>query len=129
MKNTSLKSDKNTSSKIIKCAIICLLTKLILFFISGYIISSVEISPDNISIFWYAISFITGAVTGFAAGRSFGKRGILWGAATGFFGAFIQMTFLFILSGFNFNPYLLIILPCEVIAGAIGGIIATNLKQ
>ncbi len=128
MKNKLIKSESKLI-KIIVCFLCSIILKVILILISALIISKNDFSPEKIYIFWFIISAISSLISGFFAGKIFRNKGFLWGAVSGISGAAVLILILLFFSKFNFNLVLLLILPIELLLGAAGGIISSNLKQ
>lgn len=105
-----------------------LIVAVILILFSSFLLVKNDISHSLIRYFWILIYFVSGAVSGLVAGKRARAKGFLWGSA----GAFICSCIIFLISAillkFNFDVYMVILVPISVVSGLFCGIISSNIK-
>lgn len=120
-----------TNNEIIRLVLSILLgiiTTTLLILCGAFLLTKNDIPHEYIKFFWIPIALISGIISGFSAGKLMKNKGILWGSIASFVSALVLLIFIYIYNGTETALFSLLILPLEVIPGAVCGIIASNLR-
>lgn len=127
MKSKLMKQNK-TIVKLLLSIVIGVISSVLLLFISAFMIVKYDIPYDSIKLFWLPVFIVSGFISGFTAGKCLKSKGLIWGTLTSLIVAVISFLVIFAVNSFDIDLSVFLYLLSIVFFGAVGGIIASNLK-
>ncbi len=106
-----------------------ILTGMLLLCVMSFVLTKTDVAPTTIPMFGMVSVLVVSFVSGFAAARQTGAKGLAMGAVTGV-GLFVIVFLLCLLfSGEEITPMAFLKLTIVVVSAAIGGIFGVNRRK
>lgn len=106
-----------------------IISLIIFFYISAFIMTKYDIPNENLKFFWYILSVLSGLIIGLFAGKLSKSKGVIKGTFSSLLVSLLTVCILTLFSNFNPEIIILIILPLFSVSGFFGALISSNLRK
>ncbi len=128
MKN-SLKSLKKSQLFTISISVsAALISTSVLLLIFADLMVKNDINFETVKYFWFAISAISGLISGLISGKLVKSKGIIWGSISSLIYVVTLLLIVAIVNNFNISALFFVLIPIAALFGALGGVISSNLR-
>lgn len=121
-------SHTSNALALVKGVITAALLSVILFAIMAGIMLASQLPESFTSTITIVVSILSVIIGGFVASKGCEARGWLWGGLVGVCYMLILYLVGILITGFSFGTHTIVMLLVDFVAGAIGGIVANNMR-
>ncbi len=128
MKRKSFFRIRNTWQSVFAGVFIGLVSVAVIICLLGVVLVKFDIPTEYVKYLWFIPAVLSGLISGGFTGKYVKSKSFLWGSASAFAVSVICFMILLLVNSFAIDLVTPLILPVFSICGAIGGIVAANLK-
>lgn len=128
MKKKSFLRIRNTWQSVFGGIVIGLASVAVIICLLAVILVKFDIPTEYFKYLWFIPAVLSGLIAGAFTGKYVKSKSFLWGSLSAFAVGVICLLILLLVNSFAIDLITPLILPVFLLSGAIGGIVAANLK-